>query len=73
MELELIANEAALLAARRKADAVDEAHVAETIDRLFSAGSYARAKTLCVELDSLITAAASAAASSPMPPTPLPS
>ena len=52
-ELELVANEAALLAARRRADSVDERHVAAALDRLLSAGSYAKAESLCAELESV--------------------
>ena len=46
-DLELIANEAALLAARNRADAVEETHHAEAmVDRLVSDGAFQAAKRL---------------------------
>ena len=45
-DLELIANEAALLAARNRADAVEETHFEAVVDRLVSDGAFQAAKRL---------------------------
>ena len=53
-DLELIANEAALLAADAGADAVGERHIQAAVDSMMSPGSYEDAKRLSQALDSAV-------------------